>query len=136
MPALNPTSGDAPALRIVKPEASPLLSLYARWCAAQSEYLRLCSFARTEDLNSPEINAASDFADCLLGQLILMQPATMAEIAAMAHALWDRRAYVPEEAIVTCEGGVPMVLAAIWRAASGERGHPRIKPLDTGDSCR
>jgi len=115
-----------PAIAAAIPQVEPrseILDLYSRWCAAEA----VCeseSDLRGDGDETPKERAAAKQAEELRVQLLHCQPSTMPEVAALAHILWSSLSYQPDEAERGIDYGSPMLIAAIWRGASGREGVP------------
>lgn len=112
------------AATIPKPKpGSKILDLYAKWCAAEVEISFQADLRGYGEETAKELEAERR-AEELRAKLMECQPSTMPEIAALTHVLWSSKGYLPEDAEAGIEFGAPMLIAAIWRGASGREGTP------------
>lgn len=103
-----------------------ILPIYREWCEAHSAWR---ARADTHDWDGPEMKALQEAEYAAFDRITLMTPTSMAGIAAMAHLLWTFNA-TWAEGTEEREKGIGslenLLLAGIWRAASGEAGHPTV----------
>lgn len=117
-----------PAFAAVEPE-DPLLPLHREWWTARQEWLRLARLPGNEDWDLPESLAAEAREDAAYKAMHELTPTSMAGIAALAHVLWTVAGPSAPEDLVDayvqdCEKDECKLIAAIWRASSGETGTP------------
>jgi hypothetical protein len=113
------------AATIPKPKpGSEILDLYAKWCAAEAEVSFQADLRGYGEETAKELEAERR-AEKLRVKLVQCEPSTMPEIAALTHVLWSSKGYQPEDAEAGIEFGAPMLIAAIWRGASGQEGTPQ-----------
>lgn len=104
----------------------PILPLYRQWREAHEAWK---ARVNTHDWEGPEMTALAEREEAAFNLMIDMTPTSLAGIAALAHvmwswtALWAEGTEEREAEIDSCEN---LMLAAIWRAASGEVGVPPI----------
>ena len=100
-----------------------ILDLYANWCAANTEASFEGDLRGYGHQTAKEV-AAERRAEKLRVKLVQSQPSTMPEVAALMHVLWSSLSYLPEDAENGVQFGAPILVAAIWRGASGQEGTP------------
>lgn len=117
-----------PVLAAVEPE-DPLLAIYSRWCAVRAERMIAIHDAESARRDPcPIVEALSDREFAAFDELRELTPASLAGIAACAHALWlyggpcslEGTADWHEE----CRSWENELILSIWRAASGRDGFP------------
>lgn len=118
-----------PALRGAEFEEDPVLPLYREWLDAREEWRRYAWAPGNGDWDFPESKAAEARENAAYFALRDMTPASLAGIAALTHVLWtiagptsaewNEPTYSEE-----CEQDEHKMIAAIWRAASGQQGAP------------
>lgn len=117
-----------PVLAAVEPE-DPILPLYRRWCAARAERVIAIHDAECEGKDPRQtIEALSDREFAAFDELRELRPASLAGIAAHAHALWVYGGPCALEGTADwheeCRSWENELILSIWRAASGRDGFP------------
>ncbi|ARE38324.1 hypothetical protein RGUI_0183 [Rhodovulum sp. P5] len=106
----------------------PILPLYREWVQARKDWYALADLPGNEDWDSPETIEAQDREDRAFWALCDLTPCSMEGVAALAHVLWvlDGPSVVPThpEYADQCAWPENRLLAAIWRAGSGQTGLP------------
>lgn len=109
-------------------DEDPVLPHYREWLAARTEWERCAQLPGNGNNDWPESLAAKDRENEAREAMTEITPTTMAGIAALVHVLWDwagpvstRGSKFFEE---ECEEEENLLLAAIWRGASGNDGLP------------
>lgn len=108
----------------------PILPAYREWLATRTEWKRLMSLALDDEMEdpSPELLAAEALWDAAFNELMKLEPQGLQGIAALAHVWLDEFGPVgksnSELAEIECAIPENRIIAAIWRAASGQEGLP------------
>lgn len=118
----------APALAAIAPE-DPILPIYRRWCAVRAERMIAIHDAECARRDPcPIVEALSDREFAAFDELRELTPASMAGIAACAHALWVYGGPCALEGTADwheeCRSWENELILSIWRAASGRDGFP------------
>ena len=123
-------NGEAAMLNRSDSTSSLILETYAKWSRARSEWEALSILPGNEHFDSPEMHSAEAREHEAFLALIEMSPANMAEIAVLAHVLWEHDGPASQDggADYIEEANFPenRLMAAIWRGASGQSGLPRF----------
>jgi hypothetical protein len=117
-----------PALAHAGDRHDPVLPHYRQWVSARAEWLRLTDLPGNGNYDAPESMAEEDKEQTAFRAMCEETPTSMEGIAALAHALWDLDGPVfcpdHEDYEAATNSQNCKLIAAIWRAASGQTGLP------------
>ena len=106
----------------------PIVPLYHEWLAARAEWNRLARMPGNEEWKWPESLAAEDREEEALRQIAALVPASREGLAAVAHLLWSEvgpsHVETSPEYQKQCAEPASMMIAALWRLATGLDGTP------------
>jgi hypothetical protein len=134
-PVLAVSMAAAPVMaEIGMSKEDPIMAVYRDWCTAREEWFDLSDTFP----EPPELDEAANREFDAFYRMAEMQPVTMEGMAALAHVFWNYEgpqgatgsALYEEE----CGTRSNRLVAAIWRAGSGEAGVPP-RP-DMKQNCR
>lgn len=112
----------------------PIVPLYRKWLALRSKWRMLSDIPQadgSDPTDSPECKAAYACEWDLFEELAGAEPVSLEGLAALAHVLWIMAGPVSlpgsPDFKEQCAKPENRIIAAIWRAASGETGLPHEK---------
>jgi hypothetical protein len=92
------------------PSIDPILPVYSEWFAARSEWEALAKLEGNENYDDPRSLEASRKEFAAFDQLITMQPASPAGIAALAHVAWVT------DKLDQNDEPLPQIMMSIWNS--------------------
>lgn len=109
----------------------PIMPLYHDWLDLRAKWRRCSDMPREDSIDpvdAPECKAVYNRAWEVFEELAGIEPVSLHGLAALAHVLWIMKgpASLPNTPAFKEECAIPenRIIAAIWRAVSGETGFP------------
>lgn len=113
----------------VASEADPIVPLYREWLSARAEWSRLATMPGNENWDWPEARDAEAREDAAFDAMARLTPTSLEGMAALTYMIWDNSGpsafTTSPEYPRQCDYPEVRMIAALWRAATGETGLPR-----------